>query len=77
MNGLSFFLQTCFIDSDSLFEAFDVFLEEPSLEYKMWLSVAIGVATNVLMKTIDYQVLFITLHFIRNTPLCFIHWPLY
>ncbi|KAI4889848.1 hypothetical protein NFI96_010474 [Prochilodus magdalenae] len=47
--------QTCFIDINSLFEAFDVFPEEPSLEYKIWLSLAIKIATSVFMDNINYQ----------------------
>ncbi|KAL6480686.1 hypothetical protein MHYP_G00117190 [Metynnis hypsauchen] len=47
--------QTCFIGINSLFEAFDVFPEDPSLEYKMWLSLAIRIATTVFMENINYQ----------------------
>uniref|UniRef100_A0A4W3IBV8 Uncharacterized protein n=1 Tax=Callorhinchus milii TaxID=7868 RepID=A0A4W3IBV8_CALMI len=36
--------QTCYISIDDLFEAFDVFSEFPSLEYKIWLALAIRIA---------------------------------
>ncbi|XP_039187179.1 sodium/hydrogen exchanger 10-like [Crotalus tigris] len=37
-------VQTCFISIDDLFEAFDTFLDPPSLEYKIWLKIALDVA---------------------------------
>uniref|UniRef100_A0A8C4WNL3 Uncharacterized protein n=1 Tax=Gopherus evgoodei TaxID=1825980 RepID=A0A8C4WNL3_9SAUR len=36
-------VQTCFISMDNLFEAFDKFLECPSLEYKIWLKLALDI----------------------------------
>ncbi|XP_053137398.1 sodium/hydrogen exchanger 10-like isoform X2 [Hemicordylus capensis] len=37
-------VQTCFISIDDLLEAFDTFLDEPSLEYKIWMKIALDVA---------------------------------
>uniref|UniRef100_A0A4W3IFF8 Cation/H+ exchanger transmembrane domain-containing protein n=1 Tax=Callorhinchus milii TaxID=7868 RepID=A0A4W3IFF8_CALMI len=41
--------QTCYISIDDLFEAFDVFSEFPSLEYKIWLALAIRIAVSIMM----------------------------
>eukprot|EP00062_Callorhinchus_milii_P003526 gi/632941740/ref/XP_007886027.1/ PREDICTED: sodium/hydrogen exchanger 10-like [Callorhinchus milii] len=48
--------QTCYISIDDLFEAFDVFSEFPSLEYKIWLALAIRIAVSIMMADITYQV---------------------
>ncbi|XP_069481504.1 sodium/hydrogen exchanger 11-like [Ambystoma mexicanum] len=48
-------VQTCFIAINELFEAFDVFLEYPSLEYKIWLSIAIRTALTTFKENIAYQ----------------------
>nr|XP_033816260.1 sodium/hydrogen exchanger 10-like [Geotrypetes seraphini] len=48
-------VQTCFIPINDLFEAFDEFLEFPSLEYKIWLIIAIHIAVNILKECIVYQ----------------------
>ena len=53
-NCLSY--QTCLIPIDSLLEAFDVFPEFPSLEYKMWHSLAVKISTVTIMEHIIYQV---------------------
>lgn len=47
--------QTCLIPIDSLLEAFDVFPEFPSLEYKIWLSLAVKISTTAIMENIIYQ----------------------
>ncbi|XP_063053024.1 sodium/hydrogen exchanger 10-like [Engraulis encrasicolus] len=47
--------QTCLIPIDSLLEAFDVFPEHPSLEYKIWLSLAVKISTTAIMENINYQ----------------------
>lgn len=48
--------QTCLIPIDSLLEAFDVFPEFPSLEYKIWRTLAVKISTTAIMKHIIYQV---------------------
>ncbi|XP_029438964.1 sodium/hydrogen exchanger 10-like [Rhinatrema bivittatum] len=48
-------VQTCFISINDLFEAFDAFLEFPSLEYKIWLTIAIHIAVNTFKESIRYQ----------------------
>ncbi|XP_069821384.1 sperm-specific sodium:proton exchanger-like isoform X2 [Dendropsophus ebraccatus] len=48
-------VQTCFILLNDLFEAFDCFLEDPSLEYKIWLSVAIQTAIRTLKENASYR----------------------
>uniref|UniRef100_UPI00398F830F sperm-specific sodium:proton exchanger-like isoform X2 n=1 Tax=Pristiophorus japonicus TaxID=55135 RepID=UPI00398F830F len=47
--------QTCYISIDDLFEAFDVFSEFPSLEYKIWLALGMRTATTIMMDDISYQ----------------------
>ncbi|MGH0136878.1 UNVERIFIED_CONTAM: hypothetical protein FKN15_009590 [Acipenser sinensis] len=47
--------QTCFISIDTLFEAFDVFSEFPSLEYKIWHSLAVKISVSTFMENIIYQ----------------------
>ncbi|XP_019912280.1 sodium/hydrogen exchanger 10-like [Esox lucius] len=47
--------QTCFIAIDSLFEAFDVFPEFPSLEYSIWRSLAVKISTSIFIEHINYQ----------------------
>ncbi|KAJ7997849.1 hypothetical protein DPEC_G00216430 [Dallia pectoralis] len=47
--------QTCFIAIDSLFEAFDVFPESPSLEYSIWRSLAGKISTSIFTEHINYQ----------------------
>ncbi|XP_064785116.1 sperm-specific sodium:proton exchanger-like [Oncorhynchus masou masou] len=47
--------QTCFIAIESLFEAFDVFPEFPSLEYMIWRSLAVKISTSTFMEHISYQ----------------------
>ncbi|XP_041052584.1 sodium/hydrogen exchanger 10-like [Carcharodon carcharias] len=47
--------QTCYISIDDLFEAFDVFSEFPSLEYKIWLALGIRIAITIMMEDITYQ----------------------
>ncbi|XP_048463260.1 sodium/hydrogen exchanger 10-like [Rhincodon typus] len=47
--------QTCYISIDDLFEAFDVFSEFPSLEYKIWLALGIRIAITIMMEDISYQ----------------------
>ncbi|CAB1323366.1 unnamed protein product, partial [Coregonus sp. 'balchen'] len=47
--------QTCFIAIESLFEAFDVFPEFPSLEYMIWRSLAVEISTSTFMEHIIYQ----------------------
>ncbi|XP_078538997.1 sperm-specific sodium:proton exchanger-like isoform X2 [Lissotriton helveticus] len=48
-------VQTCFIGINELFEAFDAFLEYPSLEYKIWLAVATRTALNTFKEHPAYQ----------------------
>ncbi|XP_075692983.1 sperm-specific sodium:proton exchanger-like isoform X2 [Rhinoderma darwinii] len=48
-------VQTCFILLNDLFEAFDCFLEDPSVEYKIWLSVAIQTAIRTFKENISYK----------------------
>ncbi|XP_042302270.1 uncharacterized protein LOC121919591 isoform X2 [Sceloporus undulatus] len=50
------FLQTCFISIDDLLEAFDTFLEPPSLEYKIWLKIALDVALKTFKEHLPNQV---------------------
>uniref|UniRef100_A0A670XR74 Cyclic nucleotide-binding domain-containing protein n=1 Tax=Pseudonaja textilis TaxID=8673 RepID=A0A670XR74_PSETE len=45
-------VQTCFISIDDLFEAFDTFLEPPSLEYKIWLKIALDVALKTFKESL-------------------------
>ncbi|XP_055505585.1 sodium/hydrogen exchanger 10-like isoform X2 [Leucoraja erinacea] len=47
--------QTCYISIDDLFEAFDVFSEYPSLEYKIWLALGIRTAVTIMLEDITYQ----------------------
>ncbi|MGH0144912.1 UNVERIFIED_CONTAM: hypothetical protein FKN15_019345 [Acipenser sinensis] len=47
--------QTCFISTDTLFEAFDVFSEFPSLEYKIWHSLAVKISVSTFIENIIYQ----------------------
>ncbi|XP_041131503.1 sodium/hydrogen exchanger 10-like [Polyodon spathula] len=47
--------QTCFISTDTLFEAFDVFSEFPSLENKIWHSLAVKISVSTFMENIIYQ----------------------
>ncbi|XP_062306835.1 sodium/hydrogen exchanger 10-like isoform X2 [Osmerus eperlanus] len=47
--------QTCFIDIDSLFEAFDLFRVHPSLEYKIWHALAKKICIGTFQEHIDYQ----------------------
>ncbi|XP_042302268.1 sodium/hydrogen exchanger 10-like isoform X1 [Sceloporus undulatus] len=49
------FLQTCFISIDDLLEAFDTFLEPPSLEYKIWLKIALDVALKTFKEHLPNQ----------------------
>ncbi|XP_063145340.1 sodium/hydrogen exchanger 10-like [Candoia aspera] len=48
-------VQTCFISIDDLFEAFDTFLEPPSLEYKIWLKIALDVALKTFKENLPSQ----------------------
>ncbi|KAM6459131.1 solute carrier family 9 member C1-like [Liasis olivaceus] len=48
-------VQTCFISIDDLFEAFDTFLEPPSLEYKIWLKIALDVALKTFKENLPNQ----------------------
>ncbi|XP_025020563.1 sodium/hydrogen exchanger 10-like [Python bivittatus] len=48
-------VQTCFISIDNLFEAFDTFLEPPSLEYKIWLKIALDVALKTFKENLPNQ----------------------
>uniref|UniRef100_A0A8C8VJE5 Cyclic nucleotide-binding domain-containing protein n=1 Tax=Pelusios castaneus TaxID=367368 RepID=A0A8C8VJE5_9SAUR len=48
-------VQTCFISMDDLFEAFDKFLECPSLEYKIWLKLALDIAIKIFKENLAYQ----------------------
>ncbi|XP_060543750.1 sodium/hydrogen exchanger 10-like isoform X3 [Pantherophis guttatus] len=45
-------VQTCFISIDDLFEAFDTFLDPPSLEYKIWLKIALDVALKTFKESL-------------------------
>ncbi|XP_014349995.1 sperm-specific sodium:proton exchanger-like isoform X2 [Latimeria chalumnae] len=47
--------QTCFVSSDDLFEAFDIFNQYPSLEYKIWRTFAVRTSISILMEDIAYQ----------------------
>uniref|UniRef100_W5M3J2 Solute carrier family 9 member C1 n=1 Tax=Lepisosteus oculatus TaxID=7918 RepID=W5M3J2_LEPOC len=47
--------QMCFISIDALYEAFDLFSEFPSLEYKIWHAVAVKISISALMENIIYQ----------------------
>ncbi|KAK6472662.1 sodium/hydrogen exchanger 10-like [Huso huso] len=47
--------QTCFISTDTLFEAFDVFSEFPSLEYKIWHSLAVKISVSTFIENVIYQ----------------------
>nr|XP_056707951.1 sodium/hydrogen exchanger 10-like [Euleptes europaea] len=48
-------VQTCFISIEDLFEAFDKFLECPSLEYKIWLKLALEVALKTFKENLPYE----------------------
>ncbi|KAH0621027.1 hypothetical protein JD844_022028 [Phrynosoma platyrhinos] len=48
-------VQTCFISIDDLLEAFDKFLEPPSLEYKIWLKIALDVALKTFKENLPNQ----------------------
>ncbi|XP_025044710.1 solute carrier family 9 member C1 [Pelodiscus sinensis] len=48
-------VQTCFISMDDLFEAFDKFLECPSLEYKIWLKLALDITFKTFKENLAYQ----------------------
>ncbi|XP_033012074.1 sodium/hydrogen exchanger 10-like [Lacerta agilis] len=48
-------VQTCFISIDDLLEAFDKFLEPPSLEYKIWLKLALDIALKTFKENLPYQ----------------------
>ncbi|KYO41575.1 sodium/hydrogen exchanger 11 [Alligator mississippiensis] len=48
-------VQTCFISMDDLFEAFDKFLECPSLEYKIWLKLALDITIKTFKENLAYQ----------------------
>lgn len=50
------FLQTCFVSIDDLLEAFDKFLESPTLEYKIWLKIALDVAVKTFKENLPGQV---------------------
>lgn len=52
----TYFFQTCFISIEDLFEAFDKFLEYPSLEYKIWLKLSLDVALKTLKENLPYEV---------------------
>ncbi|XP_029139597.1 sodium/hydrogen exchanger 11 [Protobothrops mucrosquamatus] len=45
-------VQTCFISINDLFEAFDTFLDPPSLEYKIWLKIALDVALKTFKESL-------------------------
>uniref|UniRef100_A0A8D0DQY6 Cyclic nucleotide-binding domain-containing protein n=1 Tax=Salvator merianae TaxID=96440 RepID=A0A8D0DQY6_SALMN len=46
---------TCFISIDDLLEAFDKFLEPPSLEYKIWLKLALDIALKTFKENLPSQ----------------------
>ncbi|XP_061465920.1 sodium/hydrogen exchanger 10-like isoform X3 [Rhineura floridana] len=48
-------VQTCFISIDDLLEAFDKFLEPPSLEYKIWLKLALDIALRTFKENLPNQ----------------------
>ncbi|XP_077177412.1 solute carrier family 9 member C1-like isoform X2 [Paroedura picta] len=48
-------VQTCFISIEDLFEAFDKFLEYPSLEYKIWLKLSLDVALKTFKENLPYE----------------------
>ncbi|XP_062823620.1 sodium/hydrogen exchanger 10 isoform X9 [Anolis carolinensis] len=48
-------VQTCFISIDDLLEAFDRFLEPPSLEYKIWLKIALDIALKTYKENLPNQ----------------------
>uniref|UniRef100_A0A8D2IUD5 Cyclic nucleotide-binding domain-containing protein n=1 Tax=Varanus komodoensis TaxID=61221 RepID=A0A8D2IUD5_VARKO len=48
-------VQTCFISIDDLLEAFDTFLEPPSLEYKIWLKLALDVTLKTFKENLPNQ----------------------
>ncbi|XP_060135516.1 sodium/hydrogen exchanger 10-like, partial [Zootoca vivipara] len=48
-------VQTCFISIDDLLEAFDKFLEPPSLEYKIWLKLALDIALKTFKENLPNQ----------------------
>ncbi|KAM6973381.1 sperm-specific sodium:proton exchanger-like [Aplochiton taeniatus] len=47
--------QTCFVAINSLFEAFDMFPAFPSLEYRIWLSLATRISISTFMENILFQ----------------------
>ncbi|XP_048340517.1 sodium/hydrogen exchanger 10-like [Sphaerodactylus townsendi] len=48
-------VQTCFISIEDLFEAFDKYLEYPSLEYKIWLKLSLDVALKTFKENLPYE----------------------
>ncbi|KAJ7344298.1 hypothetical protein JRQ81_000248 [Phrynocephalus forsythii] len=48
-------VQTCFISKDDLLEAFDKFVEHPTLEYKIWLKIALDSALKTFTETLPNQ----------------------
>ncbi|KAJ6664980.1 hypothetical protein lerEdw1_005211 [Lerista edwardsae] len=48
-------VQTCFVSIDDLLEAFDKFLESPTLEYKIWLKIALDVAVKTFKENLPGQ----------------------
>ncbi|XP_066475688.1 solute carrier family 9 member C1-like [Tiliqua scincoides] len=48
-------VQTCFISIDDLLEAFDKFLESPTLEYKIWMKIALDVAVKTFKENLPGQ----------------------
>ncbi|XP_053882100.1 sodium/hydrogen exchanger 10-like [Malaclemys terrapin pileata] len=48
-------VQTCFISIDDLYEAFDAFSECPSLEYKIWLKLALDITIKIFKENLAYQ----------------------
>ncbi|XP_039393787.1 sodium/hydrogen exchanger 10-like isoform X7 [Mauremys reevesii] len=48
-------VQTCFISMNDLFEAFDEFLECPSLEYKIWFKLALDITIKAFKEKLAYQ----------------------
>uniref|UniRef100_A0A6J0SXR7 Sodium/hydrogen exchanger 11-like n=1 Tax=Pogona vitticeps TaxID=103695 RepID=A0A6J0SXR7_9SAUR len=48
-------VQTCFISANDLLEAFDTFLETPSLEDKIWRKIALDIALKTLKEALPNQ----------------------
>ncbi|XP_078538995.1 sperm-specific sodium:proton exchanger-like [Lissotriton helveticus] len=48
-------VQTCFIAINDLYEAFELFSDDPSLMYKIWLTLAIRTALLIFKETLEYQ----------------------